>query len=590
MVYLLFALESNKRLLTSKEMAGIISCSLAIFSGFAAFWGIAAEKRGVSGWSLSSVFLVIGCFFMGYLYYIFYDKLCDGYSEKNYDEVHSVSVDQIFELRSVMQRTRKQQLDGICYLLFVFLLFPATFAFAWSGIISQETFLSVICVLSFVSKAMYCRILEHFHIEMIDPATDIVKKEREYSNSRRAFLRYVFHEVRVPLNSISMGLTLLRMNKEIAKDDLETVDMMGNAVDFMTETLNDVLSMQKIEDGKLELNFVECNIIQMAHKVYLTLLGQFESKKLVWKFVPTQDNICPLVLADRFRLEHVLTNLIGNAIKFSPPNGKITLKITREPLVADRIHEGRKITTLNWSIYDEGPGIKPEHQSLLFNAYSQIDANENQQGKGTGVGLTICKEIVEMHGGIIGVRSPSPILPPNQNRGCQFYFTLPLAVIDHLPDDTGDGNRASVKGTPAGMSSSASGNEHTEETDKGLTKSVNLAGSGVSKSLASGDIVPELNSFRALVVDDVKSNRMLLSMLLRKMNIAVDLADDGKTAIEMIEGQSNGTYNLIFIDNLMPIISGLDAVKILRSAPHCLDCLIIGLTGSFFVLFCGHQC
>jgi CheY-like chemotaxis protein len=294
-------------------------------------------------------------------------------------------------------------------------------------------------------------------------------------------------------------------------------------------------------------------------------------------------------MADHFRLEHVLINLIGNAVKFSPEGGKITLKIERDSLTTDRVgQDSRKIVTLRWSVFDEGVGIKPEFQHQLFQAYNQIDANQNQSGKGTGVGLAICKEIIELHGGRIGLRSPSPLLPPNVIRGTEFFFAIPLAVVETegaaiTPTYAGMQQALGAPAAapaPAASTPSADANRSRSNTTSPSSPPASLV--SASASQASGGGIGEA-SLRALVVDDVKSNRMLLSMLLRKKNIVVEDVDDGKSAVDRVASHPEGHFNVVFIDNLMPILGGLETIPILRDSRHRVNCLIIGLTGKLRV-------
>ena len=582
MIYLLFTLDVNKTRLTGRETLAILCSGLALVCGFMSTWAVSVEKRGSSGWNMSSVCLVAGFCFMCVVFYEFFEKYREGYSETNASPLETGSFEQVYELRSIMQRTRKQQIQGVVYLVLTLPLFPLCFALAWAGIISQETFLVVICAMSFLAKHVFATNLETLHLEMLDPAAFIIKREQDGTESRRTFLRYVFHEVRVPLNSISMGLSLLSMNTDVNDEDAETIDMMSKAVEFMTDTLNDVLSMQKIEEGKLELTYSPCNILQMVHKVHLTLMGQMEAKKLLWKFIPPPSGVATVVMADRFRLEHVLANLIGNAVKFSPEGGRVTLKIEKENLIADRVGEdGKKVTTLIWSVYDEGVGIKPESQERLFKAYSQIDAHENQAAKGTGVGLVICKEIVELHGGRIGMRSPSPLLPPNVAKGSQFYFSLPLTVIEDVEPQQHQHqlqSRLKAAGALALDSGSLPNASSSSSSSSSSSASSSATTSATTTTVAS--VPDDPNIIRALIVDDVKSNRMLLSMLLRKRGIVADQADDGKTAIEIVSSHPADHYHVIFMDNLMPIIGGHETITILRGAPHRIACLVIGLTGN----------
>lgn len=570
MLYMIFTLDSSKTSLSNLELAGIVSITFSILFGFMSSWDISNARRGESGWFLSPVFLILSVGTMAFVYYVLFDVYERNLRDDKHLCLQKGSGEFEYELDDVIVRTRKQQRYGIVYLVVILTFFPATFFLGWIGYLEQEVFLCVISFLGFLAKHLLVRYFGSYHIEMVDPAVHLIKREKVSANYRRDFLRYVFHEVRVPLNSISMGLTMLHMSEDIKSvEDAETLSMMDNAVGFMSETLNDVLSMQKIEEGKLELQYSECNIITIAEKVYLTLRGQFHAKKLVWRFQKPADDVGPVVLADRFKLEHVLANLIGNAVKFSPQGGKITLKISRSSLSPDRFDEnGNRISTITWSIFDEGPGIKPEDQAKLFKTYTQIEAHLVQQGQGTGVGLTICKEIVEMHGGSIGVRSPSPLMPPSQFKGSQFYITIPVVVKPGVV-------RASLSSTMADTDNASSSSSRSSPTATFAPASLST-----EPRKTGADPYPESAahpSFNVLVVDDVHTNRLMLGRLLKKKNLIVELAEDGDIAVSMIQSKPAGHFQIVFMDNQMPKLCGIDAIRALR-ANQC-NSFIIGLTG-----------
>jgi signal transduction histidine kinase len=194
--------------------------------------------------------------------------------------------------------------------------------------------------------------------------------------------------------------------------------MMNEATSFMSDTLNDVLSIQKIEEGKLELQYEVFAVKSMINTVHLSLKGQLTSKNLNLIYF-IDDNIPLKLRGDRFRIEHILANLISNAIKFSPSNSKITIKVKLQP--------GKDFPQENiliyFSVIDQGEGITVDTQKKLFIPYSQIKPRELQQGGGTGIGLAICKEIISLHGGEIGVRSKHKSEDP-VNHGSEFFFTI----------------------------------------------------------------------------------------------------------------------------------------------------------------------
>ena len=284
--------------------------------------------------------------------------------------------------------------------------------------------LAVLPLASCGIKTLYATFIIDSHVEVLNPSTFQLLIEERANESRRSFLRYVFHEVRVPLNSITLGLHLLDESRSLEESDAETINMMREATFFMTETLNDVLSIQKIEEGMLELHFERFWIRELVHTVSLSFRGQLSSKE-IQLIINIDDNVPKSVLGDRFRLEHVVANFLSNAVKFSPHKGLVYLNVS---------YGVRSPGWVTFSVVDEGPGISLQDQKNLFVPYVQIRPGELQRGKGTGVGLAICKEIVALHNGDIGCNSPVKSPPFQEGKGCgsEFYFSI---LFESFSDD-----------------------------------------------------------------------------------------------------------------------------------------------------------
>jgi signal transduction histidine kinase len=167
-------------------------------------------------------------------------------------------------------------------------------------------------------------------MELMDPnKLLLIEEKRKAEEARIAFLRYVFHEVRVPLNSVSLGIQLLTESDHLVAEDKETVDTMREATGFMTETLNDVLSLQKIEEGKLHLDMRPFKPAGLVRSVVSNFRSLFESKYITVTATIDED-VPEELLGDQFRLEHVLGNLLSNAIKFSDPDSIIRIHVYKD--------------------------------------------------------------------------------------------------------------------------------------------------------------------------------------------------------------------------------------------------------------------
>ena len=305
------------------------------------------------------------------------------------------------------------------WLTFSLPLFPLNYLLSAFKVIGPEETISIFLILSVLTKALYVAIAMDVHSATLVEAEHSLAEERNANAARRAFLKYLFHEVRTPLNSLTMGLELLRQGSHMLPSDLELLTMMKGASVFMADTLNEVLSMQKIEEGKLELELLPFNIGASLSKVLNTCHGAILTKHIQVAWTIASDVPVSLI-GDRYRVEHVLSNLLNNAIKFSPQNGKISIDINSSAVNAINSKSWVSITV---SVRDNGPGISPENQRKLFRNYMQIRPGQLQEGQGSGLGLSLCKQIVTLHGGTIWVDS-------EEGRGSTFSFCIPFALVD----------------------------------------------------------------------------------------------------------------------------------------------------------------
>eukprot|EP01042_Synura_sphagnicola_P004941 gene4941-6296_t len=277
--------------------------------------------------------------------------------------------------------------------------------------------------------------------------------ELHLNAAKRSFLRYIMHEVRVPLNSITMGIGLLEESHHLSGEDRESLLMMKGATSFMQETLNDILCMQKIEEGKLELIYAPFRPADAVQVVRSVLQGSLAQKR-IQLYTLVYDDVPEFVIGDRFRIEHVLANLLSNAIKFSPSNGRIfvvvslvggshsssdlgdmedSVEMIRPPTqtLTKAYSRSMNFCEVEFSVRDEGPGISREDQKKLFQDFVQIKPGEMQMGGGSGVGLSLCKQIVELHDGTIKCTSDIGV-------GATFSFVIPFKIhTDRQFQDTG---------------------------------------------------------------------------------------------------------------------------------------------------------
>ncbi len=244
-----------------------------------------------------------------------------------------------------------------------------------------------------------------------DLAQQAVKEMREIDRLKSQFLANMSHELRTPLNSI-IGFSRVILKgidgpiSELQQQDLSAI---YNSGQHLLGLINDILDLSRIEAGKMELTFDEINISDTINSVMSTIAGMIKEKSITLKKIIPDD--LPPVRADSMRIRQVLLNLMSNAAKFTD-EGSITVEasVKAGPSGHPEVMIG---------VTDSGPGISPEDQTKLFQAFSQVDSSPTRKTGGSGLGLSISQHLVQMHGGRIGLHSVV-------GKGSTFYFTLPV--------------------------------------------------------------------------------------------------------------------------------------------------------------------
>lgn len=382
-------------------------------------------------------------------------------------------------------------------------------------------------------------------------------------------------QVRVPLNAVKLGLayvtdTLSRHEREqesgIDAEDTDVEDVlriMDSSIDVMSETLNDVLSFAAIEEGRLSLNCDCFNVTHMLEKTVAAHRSSAKDKNVALELVVDSALSQLRLYADHRRLGGCVSNFISNAIKFSKDgidatvNVVATLKTTnvvnKSRVLWPSESQSRDCVEVLIEVQDNGCGISEADQTRLFTPFSQIRPGELQQGRGSGLGLAISRDIVEKHGGNIGVTS---IL----GDGSTFFVSIPLAVVVDMPQSNT-------------LQSAVSSPEATPSNP--LLPRALPAFPNIDRPLT------------ALVVDDVLSNRKLFCMQIKKLGFEVKEAQDGRLALIACSVDPNTLtlnrdirqrFDVVFMDSVMPVMSGVEATAILRTVG--LTVPIIGVTGN----------
>eukprot|EP01042_Synura_sphagnicola_P005626 gene5626-7180_t len=382
-----------------------------------------------------------------------------------------------------------------------------------------------------------------------------------------------------------MGIEMLEESESLNITEMESVRMMNEASRFMSETLNAVLTMQKIEQGKLELQMKPFQIADKVKAIVSTFEGMAKANHIATE-VDVQIRPSLIVLGDSFQLDHVTANFLSNAIKFSKPYSKITVVVEGKPIAPSARSPNTNKHEISVSVRDEGPGISKEDIAKLFTPFMQIRPGELQQGRGTGIGLSICKQIVKLHGGEITCESEVGV-------GSVFKYTIPFEEVvspgtlrlSEKSSRRESGGSVRIKRRRETLLDSLirtqpvynqalrqrsivleeKGNEEDEEGEDGAGE-----GSEVDNDYSGiGDV---------LVVDDVASNRKMLSLLLSRRKVRSEMAEDGADVVDMARVGSLTKFKLVLMDNQMPRMTGVQAVKRLREIGF--KHLVIGLTAS----------
>jgi hypothetical protein len=357
-------------------------------------------------------------------------------------------------------------------------------------------------------------------LELVD-----AKDAAEAANrAKSAFLANMSHELRTPMNGV-MGMLALAKRRMTDPKGQDQLDKAKSAAERLLGVLNDILDITKIEAERMVLENVPLQLGSVLENI-VSVIGHKATEKGLQLETDLPDSLAQLPLkGDSLRLEQILLNLAGNAVKFTDL-GRITLRVRQ-------VDETREAVQVRFEIVDSGIGIDPAAQGRLFTSFEQADNSMTRKYGGTGLGLAISKRLVQLMGGEIGVES-------RVGQGSTFWFTLRLA-------------KREVGAVPPAPTFA--------DTDAELRLRRDYPGA------------------RILLVEDEPINREVAGSQLEEAGLKVDLAADGQQALELAR---KNRYALILMDMQMPVLNGVDATKAIRADSLNRDTPILAMTANAF--------
>lgn len=341
----------------------------------------------------------------------------------------------------------------------------------------------------------------------------LVLQTEDANCAKTNFVSNMSHEIRTPMNSI-VGITEILLRSRHSPKEQEYLLNIQSSGRVLLTIINDVLDCSKMEAGKMQLFDEPYDTCSLFHDLRISMENRIGHSGLELIYDIDQDIPCKLK-GDMGRIRQVIINLVNNAIKYTE-KGSVRFSVHVRQKNTDKV-------MLYYEVADTGIGIRKEDQKILFDAFQRVEMDRNRYVEGTGLGLTISQNLVNMMGGVIEVES-------EYGKGSRFFFTIEQTIIDPTP---------------------VSAVNYNGQKDNVTEKEAECL-----------FIAPEAH---ILLVDDNELNLVVAKELLKPLRMQIDTAENGLQAVKMVRGSQ---YDLVLMDHMMPVMDGIEAAKAIRALPE----------------------
>lgn len=341
----------------------------------------------------------------------------------------------------------------------------------------------------------------------------LVLQTEDANRAKTNFVLNMSHEIRTPMNSI-VGITEILLRSRHSPKEQEYLLNIQSSGRVLLTIINDVLDCSKMEAGKMQLFDEPYDTCSLFHDLRISMENRIGHSGLELIYDIDQDIPCKLK-GDMGRIRQVIINLVNNAIKYTE-KGSVRFSVHVRQKNTDKV-------MLYYEVADTGIGIRKEDHKILFDAFQRVEMDRNRYVEGTGLGLTISQNLVNMMGGVIEVES-------EYGKGSRFFFTIEQTIIDPTP---------------------VSAVNYNGQKDNVTEKEAECL-----------FIAPEAH---ILLVDDNELNLVVAKELLKPLRMQIDTAENGLQAVKMVRGSQ---YDLVLMDHMMPVMDGIEAAKAIRALPE----------------------